>query len=147
MSNRFLWKTEYSVGIGSVDLEHQQLIALMAELHRAILENPGEAATFNILISLIEYIKTHFANEARMLKKHHYSKTAQHLAEHRAFVTKAFGFLKKAQADGLPPQDVLSFLQDWLVTHIQVSDQDYAREFRENGVGHIGETDDQVPLS
>ena len=64
-----------------------------------------------------------------------YLKSFAHKKEHAKFVKKALEF-KDGFENGhtMLSLDVVSFLKEWLVTHIKGSDKDYTQCFNENGL-------------
>ena len=67
--NAVSWSSQYSVGIATIDSEHQKLIALINDLHAAMKEG-GEAAMGKILDGLAAYTVSHFANEEKLMHLH-----------------------------------------------------------------------------
>ena len=63
----FDWKREYSVGIGSIDGQHQNLFAIARELYAAMGAGQGKTAVGRILDRLIHYTSVHFAHEERLM--------------------------------------------------------------------------------
>ncbi len=59
----FEWKQEYSVGIQSIDAQHQQLFAIAHELYKAMTAGQGKSALSRILDRLVQYTAMHFAHE------------------------------------------------------------------------------------
>jgi hemerythrin len=120
------WKPEYSVGVESVDWEHQQLFAMMNELHDAIESGHAVQAGPMILTGLIAYTREHFANEENLMLQANYPDFDRHKAEHDRLSKETFDliddFSRNQSAVSLP---LLIFLRDWWRTHILTWDQRY----------------------
>src|ERR1017187_1687694 len=68
----FEWKPEYSVQIPKIDVQHQRLFALAAELHAAMAEGKGKTVLEQSLARLVDYTKVHFAAEEEFMGKYGY---------------------------------------------------------------------------
>ena len=123
----FEWKSEYSVGIGTIDAQHQGLFAMCHDLHEAMRTGQGKDVLARLLDRLVQYTKTHFAHEERLQQMHAYPDFAKHKAEHDALTKKVLAFQEEFSAGrAAMAVDVLQVLTDWLVKHIQRSDFAYA---------------------
>src|ERR1035441_7519111 len=80
----FEWKPEYSVQIPKIDVQHQRLFALAAELHAAMAEGKGKTVLEQSLARLVDYTKVHFAAEEEFMGKYGYPEAAGHKAQHEA---------------------------------------------------------------
>ena len=123
----FEWKNSYSVGIASIDSQHQALFGIGAELYAAMSAGQAKASLTRVLDRLVQYTHTHFAFEERLMQQNKYPDFAAHKAEHDQLAAKVAAF----QADlacGRTTMSVqlLRFLKDWLEKHIQDSDRRYA---------------------
>ncbi len=76
------WREEYRIGVAEVDHEHQQLIALINELHRAIAGGASDAAVSDFLGELHAQIAAHFALEEKVMHARHYSAYPEHKQDH-----------------------------------------------------------------
>jgi len=131
----FEWKQEYSVGIGTIDAQHQNLFATARELFAAMGSGQGKTVTGRILDRLIQYTAHHFAHEERLMQQHNYPDFATHKAEHDALTQKVVAF----QADFAAGKVALSvqlmqFLKGWLEHHIKESDQAYSPYLKSRAV-------------
>lgn len=122
------WNEQLSVGVGAMDAQHQALIDLLNKLHEAMRAGQGKAVLEPIVNDLATYAQRHFSSEERLMASHACPGQAAHQAEHAAFIAK----VKKFQ-DGLAAGstaltiEVMTFLRDWLVKHIQGTDKCYGR--------------------
>src|ERR1044071_9034940 len=91
----FEWSNTYSVAIGSIDAQHQNLFAIGRELHTAMVAGQGKAALGRILDRLGQYTSVHFAHEERLMRLHDYPDLPAHIAEHAALTKQ----VKKFQED------------------------------------------------
>jgi hemerythrin len=123
----FAWKDEYGIGHGPIDGQHQRLFALANDLHAAMSQGKGKAALFKTLDALINYTKTHFATEERLMQAHGYPDYAAHKALHDELTKRVMAFQKDFEAGQVAMSvDLLQFLKDWLTNHIGVTDRKVA---------------------
>ncbi len=123
----FEWKTEYAVGIGSIDAQHQNLFAIARELYGAMSSGQGKASLSRILDRLVQYTGVHFAHEERLMRLSDYPDFQAHKAQHDALTKQVLTF--QADFDGgrvTMTVQLLQFLKNWLEKHIKVSDFAYA---------------------
>jgi hemerythrin len=127
MNGMFDWKPEYSVGVKSIDGQHQKLFALARELHQAMSSGQGKLATERMLDRLVQYTGTHFAHEERLMQQCQYPAFAEHRLKHQALTQKVRTFQADFEAGRVAMSvQLLQFLKEWLEHHIQVEDTAYA---------------------
>ena len=123
----FEWKSEYSVGVGTIDAQHQTLFAMCRELHAAVSTGRGESTMARLLDRLVHYTTTHFAHEERLMRLHDYPDFAKHKAEHEALTKRVLAFETEFRAGkSAMAAKVLQFLAGWLDSHIKGSDLAFA---------------------
>jgi len=127
MLSMFEWSNDYSVGIGSIDAQHQNLFRIVGELFAAMSAGQGKAVLARTLDRLIQYTASHFAHEERLMGLHGYPDLAAHKAEHDALTKKVLQFQTDYQSGHAAlTTRLFLFLKDWLVIHIQGTDRKYA---------------------
>ena len=123
----FSWKDIYGIGVPDIDAQHRQLYRLADELHQALNAGQGKEALATVLKNLIDYTKTHFAAEERLMQRCGYSELAAHKAQHENLTRKVVELQQQFQAGKLMLSiEVMRFLSDWLRQHIGSSDRKYA---------------------
>ncbi|MGA1994228.1 MAG: bacteriohemerythrin [Bryobacteraceae bacterium] len=130
-----VWRDQYSVGIASIDAEHQELIGLINDLHAAMLDGHGRAVMGQILDGLAAYTVSHFANEEKLMQMHRFPGFERHKLEHDKLIEKV-KVLQQDYRSGAATisLDVMTFLQRWLVEHIVGVDKKYGAHLRAAGV-------------
>ena len=131
----FEWNNEFSVGIGSIDAQHQTLFAIGRELYGAMSVGQGKGAVGRILDRLVRYTSVHFAHEERLMRLHEYPDFEAHKAQHEALIRHVLKF--QAEFDGgraIMTVQLLQFLKDWLETHIRGCDLAYAPHLKKSSV-------------
>jgi len=129
------WKDGMSVGVHAIDQQHRQLLTLINELHDAMTRGLGTTVLRQIVDGLIDYTHVHFTTEESYFEGCDYPDCAAHKLQHKDFVAKVTDF-KQGFDEGrlMLTLDVMSFLGDWLVEHIQGSDASYAPFLHPEGI-------------
>ena len=129
------WKSEYSVGIASIDVQHRKLIELINSLQTAVDYSTGEVFERKALDELVDYTKTHFEYEEGLMEQNGYPDFESHRAAHVRMIAKVDQVLEayRRDQDGAM-QQAIDFLKDWLVNHINGTDKQYSKFLIEKGV-------------
>lgn len=118
-------KPEYFTGIEFIDEEHKQLFKYANDAYELLHEEftPDKYDNIaNILESLREYTKTHFADEEAYMESINYKRIFSQKIMHRTFIEK----LDELDLDHMGENEnqneeimgILQFLTDWLINHI-----------------------------
>lgn len=134
--SRYLtWKHEYSVGIQSIDNDHKKLLNLINQLQTASLYYTGEEFEKNALKELIEYTKFHFQREEDLMEQYQYPDFGPHKEQHKIMVAKVSQMVEQYEKDADKSIDeLLEFLKEWLIRHINGTDQEYSEFLISKGV-------------
>lgn len=130
-----VWNDTYSVRIKQLDQQHQQLVKLVNELDEAMRSGKGKDVLAKTLSTLIDYTKTHFVTEERLLQTFGYPEFMAHKVEHDRLTEKVLQLqqqIAKSQIGLTIP--IMTFLCDWLRTHILGSDMKYGSFLNGKGV-------------
>ena len=131
----FEWTSTLTVNVAEIDKQHQKLIALINELHDAMAEGRGKEVLEKIIERLIAYAAEHFSTEENYFAKINYPGALGHKKEHSEFVKKVKEFQENFNKGQLAlTLDVMHFLKDWLIKHIQGTDKKYSPYFNEKGI-------------
>ncbi len=131
----FEWNPEYSVNIGSIDGQHQNLFRIAAELHSAMSAGRAKGVLSQILDRLVQYTAVHFTYEERLMQSHGYPGLEEHKKEHRALTKQVMDFQADFDAGrAAVTVQLLQFVRQWLRDHIAQSDQRYAPFLRQRKV-------------
>lgn len=130
-----VWKDEYSVGIESLDYDHKKLLTLINQLQTAVHYQTGELFEKELLDEVVAYTKYHFDREEKMMEETGYPDMDAHKKGHREMIAKVDTFLNSYEKEGHEAlEEVSLYLKDWLVQHINGTDQEYSRLFKEKGM-------------
>lgn len=131
-----VWNKEISVGIDSIDREHQNLIALLNLFHDAVHHNRNADALSAIFDELATYIVTHFMHEEEHMMRTHYPGLFEHKYEHDTLRRELMAFHEKAMGTITPRlgKEILIFLKCWFSVHAISCDRAFAPYLRAKGV-------------
>jgi hemerythrin len=89
-----------------------------------------------ILDRLVDYTKVHFAREEKLFAQTGYSDAAAHKQQHDALTRQVLEVQRKYAAGAVATVslEVMHFLRDWLINHIQGSDQKYRPHLNAKGI-------------
>ncbi|KAF0165747.1 MAG: hemerythrin-like metal-binding protein [Rhodocyclaceae bacterium] len=123
---------ELDIGIAEIDLQHRHLLYLLERLRSSTDKQYGYAANA-ILDELAIETRIHFAVEESLMRLLSFPGTEAHLEEHRKLAGQLEKFRQRAQdfdvADGLS-----SFIQTWLIDHVDSYDRKFVAHFLAMGV-------------
>jgi len=124
-----VWDKGMSVGIDSLDNDHKQLIAILAQLMSAKNNRLEQDSIYEVFEQLECYCQLHFTKEEAFLAKINYQQLASHKLSHQAFIKKIpqlkqQWFAEVADQEAVKDKIIL-FLQQWLIKHILEEDLDY----------------------
>ncbi len=126
---------KYSVGYDEIDNQHKKLVEMINDLHASFKQGAANKVIENILSEMIQYTDYHFKTEEKYFEEYNYSDKETHIYEHKTFVEQVSKFYNDYKNGSVTvTYDVLSFLRDWLVNHIQGSDKKYTAEFKDKGL-------------
>lgn len=132
------WNESMSVGVGILDNDHKYMISIVNELHEGIVAGHDKEILGNVLHELIEYTIVHFAREEEMFERTEYpaASAEAHRSEHRELVARVTNVVARydTRPVALLDLELMSFLQNWLVTHIQGTDKKYTNWFNSHGI-------------
>ncbi len=127
------WSVIQPTGLDAVDQQHRRLVEIFNEAVLALSRGAPRVQTGVLLNSLFNYTHYHFQEESQWMRRYGVSTDHQrvHLQAHGRFIH----FLKQSRAiaERYPEEfvgDVLTFLAQWLVTHINVVDRQMGEEIR-----------------
>ncbi len=129
------WNDNLSLHIGEIDRQHQHLVKMVNELNDAMRQGKGKEVLSKTLSGLITYTASHFGTEEKYFKQYEYPATADHKKEHQAFVAKVVDFKEKFEGGRVGLSiEIMNFLSDWLIKHIQGSDKQYGPFLKAHGL-------------
>jgi hemerythrin-like metal-binding protein len=128
------WNDSYSVKVNEMDNQHKKLVDLINTMHDAMKVGKGKEIIGEISKALLDYTKRHFNAEEMLMKLHNYPGYEEQKRVHNQLVSEILDIQKKFEAGTVISQEVITFLKNWLVNHIQGMDQKYGSYLNIKGV-------------
>jgi hemerythrin len=130
------WTKEMSVGVASLDDDHKKLIGIINELHDGIVAGHKKEILAAVLDQLVDYTKFHFTKEEELFLKTKYLGASTHMMEHASFVSRITNLQERLKSAPVAMLDLelMSYLRNWLLTHIQGSDKKYGPRLNASGI-------------
>ncbi len=128
-----VWCDEYVTGNITVDEQHQQLFAIMNNLHDAMKVGQGKKVVKATLDELLDYTVNHFQMEESLMRTYNYPEYQSHKKIHDELTAKVASWVRDFER----PSTVLTievsrFLTSWLINHIRERDQKMIKFLREH---------------
>jgi hemerythrin len=129
------WDSSFATGVNRYDDAHKVLFKMVNDLHDAMQQKRSKEAIGQILGGLAEYTVNHFADEERAFAHTHYPEEAQHKQLHKKLLDQVVELQGKFRSgETVLSQDIITFLQDWLINHIKGVDKKYGSHLSKNGI-------------
>ncbi|MBU7007425.1 bacteriohemerythrin [Phosphitispora fastidiosa] len=129
------WDDKFITGIRLIDDQHKALVQLINNLHDAMMIGKGKQAVSKVIQELVDYTVSHFSTEEKFMIKYSYPWMLPHRSEHKKFVDKVSEFQKGYNEGKMSLSiEIMNFLKDWLVNHIQSTDKKLGPFLSEKGL-------------
>lgn len=122
---RLTWTAEMATGVRQIDMQHQELIALINDLENAHAAGREAAALDEALPRLAAYVLFHFGTEESLMKNSGIASAhfALHKQQHKSFAARIDTLRSRPDAATELP-GLIDYLKTWLVEHIMRSDRE-----------------------
>ena len=129
------WDDKYSIGIFIIDEQHKKLFGFVNKTIETKEHSDNTEELKEVLEEMTEYSLEHFKTEEAHMIEFNYSECRYHSEEHNNFFTKTNAYCDKGvNGDYHISNDLIEYLKQWVVNHIQVSDRQYINCFKKNGL-------------
>ena len=118
------WQQEFSVGVAAVDHEHQELIALINELHDSMQKKEASIdSVLEMLGEIYAQISAHFALEETIMRSMRYRFYKEHKEDHEVLLDDLLEIMDEVEADdSYEPSQLSEDLRRWFSEHFQTHD-------------------------
>lgn len=130
----FEWTKSLSVDINFIDNQHKKLFGYINDLYDALEKKKTKEILQPLMENLEDYTKTHFSFEEEKFKEFNYPRTKEHIGEHQKFIKQLRQIKRRIESESADPEDLLSFLVEWLMNHIKKVDHQYIDCFHKHGL-------------
>jgi hemerythrin len=117
------WKSDYSLGIPSVDHEHRELIGMINTVYEHMAEGSDQIAIEACLEDIYAGIASHFALEERHMREARYEEFQAHKDEHEDLLDQLMEIVDEFIDDPESGRTTLKkSLADWFGQHFATFD-------------------------
>jgi len=117
------WKVEFSVGVPSVDHEHQALIELINELYASVKSGGSKSTIVEFLGEVFTKISAHFALEEKVMRERNYDEYGQHKQNHELLLDEIRDIMDEYEDNQNFDEEELSRrLDNWFTEHFRTYD-------------------------
>jgi hemerythrin len=128
--NRFAWTDELVLGHAALDAQHERMFALGRNLVYPLSDPNRHLPGAERLLALTDAVQEHFSFEEDLMRSAGYPGSTRHAGEHAALLSELAEYCARLHWDGDDvPEDVVTFLRDWLSQHIATSDREVVHWF------------------
>ena len=129
------WNNRFCTGIPTIDGEHRELLGILNKAIDAKEHSDNKEELEEVLEEMTKFALEHFETEESYMREFNYPKYRDHREEHYRFFTKTIAFLDRLSNGNCQiSNQLIEYLKQWLVNHIQVSDRQYIDCFKKNGL-------------
>jgi hemerythrin len=129
------WSNKYSVGVDALDDQHKTLLKVLNEFHAASIRGKAREAAGPLMRQIVTLANEHFSTEQRLMESAGFPGLAGHRAKHEELSAKLAEFVSRhEEGDTTMYAQLLYFMRDWLSSHMQTEDQEYAPWLASHGV-------------
>ena len=120
------WKSEYSIGIGVIDRQHEAIFEHMLAVENSLAKQDPWHIVHFLIRELELYMSFHFAVEEALLQLIGYPELGGHQASHARLI-EAIANLEEKIKDSGSTASLVEFFEDWFVSHVLSSDRSYVK--------------------
>lgn len=129
------WDDRYATEITTIDKQHQAIVALINEVHHAMVMNEPAVIVEGIIRKLLAYAEEHFDYEEQCMELCAFAQITAHRCRHKEML----GVVRQFEAailanDTAVYSGLLEFLMNWLRGHILVEDRRYIPDMQKAGL-------------
>ena len=129
------WSASYSVGIKSLDAEHQGLFIFFNQLVKLASSTPCGAEVEQAFADYIQAAASHFASEEKLLERHRYPGLSKQRKDHQSIIARMQHHQERLKSGAATlNKTVLDEIGALKLNHILGPDQAYAEYLRGQGV-------------
>lgn len=126
----FIWNDRLVLGVPAMDQEHKILVekinTLVGELEKQAFQKDPEQL-MGAFQALAQYTQEHFSDEEKFMESIDYPAKVSHQKIHMKLLQQVSAYGLALQNGTLNDQKLISFLRNWLISHIMGVDMKYAK--------------------
>ena len=127
------WSEKHSVGNKQFDAQHIKLLEIYNELIDPDKMKTKERISSQTIKDLLNFVREHFDDEERFMKKINYPKINSHIKKHREFHAEVLEFYNDFMfSEESLRERIAKYLKNYIEEHLFKDDMDYAIYNKEN---------------
>jgi len=135
------WSPELSVDVDEFDQHHGVLISLINKLYVSMEEGHGAENLSKIFEELLHYTEFHFQAEEKVMEHYQLPELEEQKKQHNVLLRKARELHEDFNSGkAVLSNEVLDFLQDWVMNHILIVDKKYGNPLKGKEIHSLVET-------
>lgn len=123
-----IWKKEYDVGVGEIDLQHRYFANLINRLAEELTEDIDTEYQNALIDELNAYARFHFISEENLMRKANYPDLELHRQHHQQLISNLANMELEldmnASSDNI--LGIIDFLVKWFLNHTTIEDRHFA---------------------
>lgn len=129
------WNDDLTLGIQEIDQQHEQLISLANQILDGFKHEKSKKEIKDALRNFIDFTSYHFGTEEEYFAQSNYTKSKEHILEHKAFIKKLKAFQTEYSSNKKTKGgDISTYILSWISNHINIEDRLYIEEFKKLGL-------------
>lgn len=129
------WSDKLRLGIAEIDEQHNKFIEMMNSMYDAVYGLKSTDELGQIIRQLSAYAEYHFATEEKYFEKFKYEFTEEHKQQHHDLKLKVAAYKDRYEKEGKKlSSEIMEFMEDWLVNHLEHHDRKYVQCFHDHGL-------------
>lgn len=128
------WKDSYSVNVRRIDAQHKRLLNTINDMKEWAEDDIPLKIIEHFIKLLSEYTVYHFTTEEKLMHDLSYPRLSEQKAEHKCFVEKIKLFREELSKKDDLDKEMLTFLINWFIDHIQKKDRHLGKFLNEKGI-------------
>ncbi len=134
------WDPSLETGEPLIDAEHKLLVLLFRKLDAAIKLGASEHVVGATINEVRRFVEFHFISEENLMRETEFPDVEKHHAKHVELLAQLTSLLSKVAARKEFPEDLLYFLNQWLIQHIGSQDRGLADHVRDAALRPVAES-------
>jgi hemerythrin len=116
------WEKELELGNDLIDTQHRMMVLLCRKLDMAIKTGQPEQTISRVMNELKKFTEFHFTSEENLMHEMDYPDVHEHALMHADLLIQLEMMLAKIRLHKEFPDDLLYFLNKWLIQHVVTED-------------------------
>ncbi len=117
------WNDSFLTGVSDIDIEHQELIALLNSFYSELTDKADTKQLVKVLNDIYGEIYTHFVHEENLMEKYGYDQYREHNADHVVLLDEIREITDAIEsADNFDEKRLRQEVNDWFSLHFSTHD-------------------------